>query len=456
MFYLNIDKMTTVDYKIIKEPLPSSNVDRSEPIKMFAKQPVLYLELIENKNKVKQNLINKPYEPPRRSISNVSTTNSVIESQQQQRLPPIYQSKSLQNPQTSANIPHKSPLPIQTPSSLQTTHKPSLDTLRNSPPPPPQQSQSVQRSPSQIAAAAYHQEDNTINDMNENDKADFNKQHTSFENTIDNKDDDFEINDDNSGGGDDDDDVHTNISKNNTSLSSSSLKKTSLPPPPDRKTDKEAEEEEDDDCEKDVIPPTLKELQSKHPEEEIMKKHYKYAEKDDEEMIKKRNDVFFRYNVLKRMHPNAPIPEYTMYSDPDILAQKYQMFTKQLALDASVDNWKRYMIIFVMGLEVILGKCSFDVEGFAQHQLTQMSTYESLLVEMAEKSYQPNGNSKWPVEIRLLMMITVNMAMFIVCKIIQNKTGTNLLGTVSTLTGKFGGSGGDGGEKIMRAPGETL
>lgn len=204
------------------------------------------------------------------------------------------------------------------------------------------------------------------------------------------------------------------------------------------------EEKKDEDVEKQ--PPTLGELQAKNPDEPILKKEYKFAKTDDEETIKKRNEVFFHYQVLKRMHPNAPIPEFTPYSDPDSMAQKYEMISKKLALDSSVENWKRYMIIFVMGLEVVLGKLSFDVEGFAQQQLIQMHTYDSLLVEMAEKSYTPKGTSKWPVEVRLMMMLTVNMALFIICRMIEKKTGSNLLGAINKMTGM---------EKIIKLPPET-
>jgi hypothetical protein len=211
----------------------------------------------------------------------------------------------------------------------------------------------------------------------------------------------------------------------------------------------DGEEPVDDPPERDKFDnikiPTLSELQAKNPEETLIKKDYRFPRTDDEETVKKRNEVFFHYEVLKRMHPNAPIPEFTIYSDPDVMGQKYELLTKKLALDSSVESWKRYMIIFVMGLEVVLGKLSFDIEGFAQQQLMQMHTYDSLLVEMAEKSYTPNGSSKWPVEIRLLMILTVNTALFMICKMIQKKTGTNLLGTINHLTNPSG-------EKLMRAP----
>ena len=176
-------------------------------------------------------------------------------------------------------------------------------------------------------------------------------------------------------------------------------------------------------------PPTLQELQQQ--KKVTINNAYSYAE-DDEETQKERNAVYFKYEVLRRMHPNASIPEFTLYSDPKLMSQKYEMLTKKLSLDSSVENWKRYMIVFVMGCEVVLGKINFDMEGFAQQQIMSMNTYDQLLVEMAEKSYVPSG-SKWSPEIRLFMMLTMNVVLFVVSKMIFKKTGTNLLGTINSM-----------------------
>jgi hypothetical protein len=176
--------------------------------------------------------------------------------------------------------------------------------------------------------------------------------------------------------------------------------------------------------------PTLGELQAKNPKH--FKKEYRYATDEDEEVTKDRNEVFFHYEVLKRMHPNAHIPEFTSYSDPKVMSEKYELLAKKLSLESSVENWKRYMIIFVMGCEIVLGKMNFDMKGFAQQQIMSMNTYDSLLVEMAEKSYVPTG-SKWPVEMRLLMMITMNTVLFIVGKMFTKQTGENLLGHINNL-----------------------
>jgi hypothetical protein len=184
---------------------------------------------------------------------------------------------------------------------------------------------------------------------------------------------------------------------------------------------------EDNQAETD--PPTLHELHQK--KKVVINNAYNYV--DDEDTQKERNAVYFKYEVLRRMHPNANIPEFTLYSDPKLMSQKYEMLTKKLSLDSSVENWKRYMIVFVMGCEVALGKINFDMEGFAQQQIMSMNTYDQLLVEMAEKSYVPSG-SKWSPEIRLFMMLTMNIVLFVISKMIFKKTGTNLLGTINNMT----------------------
>ena len=65
------------------------------------------------------------------------------------------------------------------------------------------------------------------------------------------------------------------------------------------------------------------------------------------------------------------------------------------------------------------------MEGFTQQQLLSMSSYDKLLIELGEKSYVPE-QSKWPVEIRLLILIVVNAAFFLVSKMIMKKAGDGI------------------------------
>ena len=163
-------------------------------------------------------------------------------------------------------------------------------------------------------------------------------------------------------------------------------------------------------------PPSLAEIRKKQTE--------KYQE-EHEETQKMRNAVSFKYEVLKRMHPKADIPEFTAYSDPRLMSQKYETLTKKLSLDSSVESLRRYLIVGVMLCEVILGKMNLDMEGFAQHQIMTMPTYDHLLVEIAEKSYVPSGNNKWPVELRILSMLLVNTVTYSISNILSKKTGIN-------------------------------
>ena len=238
---------------------------------------------------------------------------------------------------------------------------------------------------------------------------------------------------------DDEDDDILKIFRHDRDITSVDNEETRPPPEKIQKLEEASVDErkpvlEDPSASDRPVPPSLAELRARNQAKSLKSSDYKYPQEDDDETIKKRNDVFFHYEVLKKMHPSATIPEFSVYSDPEVMAQKYEFLAKKLSLDSSVENWKRYMIIFVMGCEVGLGKLNFDMEGFAQQQISSMNTYDQLLVEMAEKSYVPSGD-RWPVEVRLLMMLTMNIVLFVVSKMIFKKTGTNLLGSINEMTG---------------------
>lgn len=190
-------------------------------------------------------------------------------------------------------------------------------------------------------------------------------------------------------------------------------------------------------------PPTFNELE---------KNKNRYIE-EDEETQKKRNLLYFKYEVLRRIHPNSKIPEFTIHSDPNVMEQKYEMLTKKLSLVSSIENWKRYMIIFVMVSEVLLGKVfNFDMEGFAQQQIISMSTYDKLLVEIAEKNYDITGNSKWSPEIKLFFMLTMNIVIFVVSKFISNKTGSNIIESINNIINGNNKINNENNEREMKEP----
>lgn len=187
-----------------------------------------------------------------------------------------------------------------------------------------------------------------------------------------------------------------------------------------------------------VAAPTLAELQAKGgyvPRKELHDISQQPAYNEQKEEDAKR-ELLFKFDLLRKSYTASTIPEYTIHTDLSTMEKSYSDCVRRLSLDSSVESYKTYLTYGFMGCEFIFGNfLGFDMQGFTQQQIISMHSYEKLLIELGEKSYVPTG-SKWPVELRLLFMIIMNAAFFIVSKMMMRKTGANLMNMINGMNGK--------------------
>jgi hypothetical protein len=158
------------------------------------------------------------------------------------------------------------------------------------------------------------------------------------------------------------------------------------------------------------------------------------GENDAGEEDQKR-EILFKFDLLKKSYPASDIPEYSIHTDLYVMQRSYKDCVRRLSLDSSVESYKTYLVYGFMGCEFVFGNfLGFDMSGFTQQQIISMHSYEKLLIEIGEKSYIPTEEN-WPVEVRLLFTIIMNAAFFIVSKMMMQKTGTNLMNMVNNMNG---------------------
>jgi hypothetical protein len=190
---------------------------------------------------------------------------------------------------------------------------------------------------------------------------------------------------------------------------------------------------------KEYSPPTLAELQQQGTyKKEGHLRDINQINMSENESEDKKRELLFKFELLKKSYPNAPIPEFSIHSDHQTMQKSYDDSVRRLSLDSSVENYKTYLIGGFMLTEFIFGSfLKFDMQGFTQQQIVSMNSYEKLLIEIGEKSYVPSG-SKWPVELRLLFLVIMNAAFFIVSKMIMKKTGSNLMSMINNMNTSTG------------------
>jgi hypothetical protein len=405
--------------RVIKKPLDKTNLIDNQAI--FPRMPTMYLELIENKSKVKRDLVNEEFKP---SIDIPETSPPVHVSDTDERFSehtPV-NNISFEDDVGDIDVQDKSDTWLKETEEDLYVPQNSVD-LDDNIQTESQKPTSVESFKSNVSDYKLDQSTNSNNILVQ-DKSPVDKSHISSIKTS----------------------MSSNLSKRLIELlsdSKASKKVVSVKTPPKKNLTPVKSKPNT------LInqPPSLSELEKKGvlklKKEPVvvkntseLKKTIK-AESDDEE--DKKRELLFKFELLKQSYKNSSvaIPEFTMYSDYTQMKTVYDTTVRHLSLNGSVEQYKTYLIGGFMACEFVFGNfLKLDMSGFTQQQIMSMHNYDKLLVELGEKSYVPDQTSKWSVEVRLLCMIFMNAGFFIISKFIMQKTGSNLMNVMNNFTSK--------------------
>lgn len=406
--------------KVIKVPLSKheKSVDRPQA---FPRMPRLYLELIENKAKIKQDLINKEYIPNNNIINSTHQQQSML--QQQYYSEPKNNSKRNDKSSSSISISSSSS-PTSKTSKISSSNN-SIGTIGSN----------LENLPSTVSSGFNEDDD-------EDNKDDFEEQQDDLTTRLKQL-----LNDNTDESENKDSDKMQSSSSSLDKISSSSKSDSSMekysrsrhsPSPFQMKNESFHHGPSQIPLQlNSKIVPGLSELQQTGQfvgRQELRDANYVAPNEIDIEDQKR--ELLFKFELLQKAYPQSTIPEYTIHSDLNTMQKSYDDCVRRLSLDSTVENYKQYLIYGFMLVEYAFGNfLGFDMQGFTQQQIISMSSYEKLLIELGEKSYVPEG-SKWPVELRLLFLIIMNAGIFIVSRMILKKTGTNLMNSMNSMNQK--------------------
>ena len=380
--------MTKQEIQVIKVPLSpySKNIDNQ---RSFPNLPRLYLELIENKSKIKQDLIDKDHSPV---IINKSNNEKKKEDTFENKIQNLFDNDS-DNENSSVKDKY-----IDKNNSKYDKYNDNNDDDINL------HEQLSKYDDNEIKDDNNQNDNNNQNDDNNSEISDLSVRLNNL----------LSDNEDN-------DDRHTHTPDSVASSKYSRHRSKSSNETPANKNPL-------------PLPPSLKELEKrggiKIDKEFRQIDRISYNEQEEEDL---KRELMFKIELLKKSYPNSIIPEFSIYTDYNTMKKSYDGLVRKLSLDSTVETYKTYLTGAFMAIEYVLGNfLKIDMQGFTQQQILSMNSYEKLLIELGEKSYIPSG-SKWPVEIRLLGLIIVNTAFFLIGKTIMAKTGANLMNMINNM-----------------------
>lgn len=366
-----------------KIPLDTPAVDHPQYFDRFEQ---LYLELIENKNRIKQNLVNKDYSPPR-------------------LLPNIEPRTESNSPDIDRRFTVNSPVSPDTPNTNEAESIKSIEERI-------------------IELEEQVKDDDATSVKSEPDLEESGDKNTQEQNILSEK-------------------LKQVLNKTGQPSKSSHF--------PSYKDKYSVEDKRFEDYQKSRKRlPTLSELEKQGAT--FVPKELADATRLSNEDEDLKRELLFKFDLLRKSYKEFNIPTFTIHSDLTMMTKAYEDTVRRLSLDSVVETYKSYLIGGFMLIEYALGKwLKFDMKGYTQQQIASMNSYEKLLIELGDRKYVPGGE-QWSVEVRLVFLVLINTAFFIVGKMIMKNTGANLMGTINSMNRATNATESAAPKKKMQGP----
>ena len=169
-----------------------------------------------------------------------------------------------------------------------------------------------------------------------------------------------------------------------------------------------------------------------------------------------KEEYMWRWKILGKKYPEKQFPKYSEHDDLHTMKTAYTQTIKEITLEGNVDNYKTYLIGGFMAIQYgFTYGLGIDFTGFAAQQTLMMHKYDSMLIELGERSYTSFG-SNLPVEIKLIGFILFQAALFWIAKMLGENGSDNIAAVLRSLSGQppvpVGSTPGEAPKKKMRGP----
>ena len=144
-------------------------------------------------------------------------------------------------------------------------------------------------------------------------------------------------------------------------------------------------------------------------------------------------DYDIKFAKLRKLFPDYNIPYFDSSVNLEIKHRNYERYLQQVQIDRGTSRWKGYLLFFLGLIEIICVKgLGLDMSGFFFDQISTMISYESMLMELGEKS-QTSFGASWPVEIRIVLLSLVNAIIFVGIRLFSSHFGAGLANIIKQM-----------------------